>query len=52
LLSATTVADLGEQIHSGIVADRAEGVRDLVLRLEAAWARLGLDDPGEPCLSG
>ena len=47
LLSATTVADLGERIHSGVVADRAEGVRNLVPRLEAAWARLGLDDRGE-----
>jgi hypothetical protein len=44
LLSATTVADLGQRITAGVVADRAQAVRDLVPRLQAAWARLGLDD--------
>jgi hypothetical protein len=44
LLSATTVADLGQRIHSGIVADRAQAVWDLVPRIEAAYARLGIGD--------
>ena len=47
LLSATTVADLGQRIHAGIGADRAQAVRDLVPRLEAAYARLGLDEGGD-----
>ncbi len=46
-LSATTVADLGERIHSGVVADRAQAVRDLVPRIREAWARLGLGDEGD-----
>jgi hypothetical protein len=46
MLSATTVADLGQRIHNGIVADRAQAVRDLVPRIEAAQARLGITDPG------
>jgi hypothetical protein len=47
LRSATTVADLGEQIHSRVVADRDQAVRDLVPRLQAAWARLGMDEQGD-----
>ncbi len=47
LLSATTVADLGQRIHSGVVADRAQAVRDLVPRIEAAYARLGIGEPGD-----
>jgi hypothetical protein len=47
LLSATTVADLGQSIHSGIVADRAQAVRDLVPRVEAAYARLGIGDAAD-----
>src|SRR6266540_2890618 len=46
-LSANTVADLGERIHSGDVADRAQAVRDLVPRIREAWARLGLGDEGD-----
>ncbi|HZD68260.1 MAG TPA: hypothetical protein VFA45_04840, partial [Actinomycetes bacterium] len=46
LLSATTVADLGQRIHAGIVGDRGQAVRDLVPRIEAAHARLGIGDPG------
>ncbi len=46
LLSANTVADLGERLHSELVDDRAQAVRDLVPRLEAAYARLGVADGG------
>src|SRR6266508_908490 len=47
LLSATTVADFGQRIDSGIVGDRAQAVRDLVPRIEAAYARMGIGDPGD-----
>ncbi len=40
LLSANTVADLGNRIHAELLADRSQDVRDLVPRLEAAHARL------------
>jgi hypothetical protein len=43
LLSAAAVADLTEKLHTTIGGDRIQPVRDLVPRLEAAYARLGLD---------
>jgi len=47
LLSATSVADLGQKIHVEIVGDRAQAVRDLLPRLEVAYARLALDTSGD-----
>jgi hypothetical protein len=46
LRSALAVADLGQRIHGEIVAGRAGAVRDLVARLEAAYARMGIGEPG------
>jgi hypothetical protein len=43
LLSAAAVADLTQKLHSELVGERTQEVRDLVPRLEAAFARLGLD---------
>lgn len=43
LLSANTVADLGQRLDHELVADRAQPVRDLVPRLEAAYARFGIE---------
>lgn len=42
LLSATAVADFGQRVHGQLVADRVQAVRDLVPRLEAAYAHLGV----------
>lgn len=44
LLSANTVADLGRRLRDDLVADRAQAVRDLVPRLEAAYARFDIAD--------
>jgi hypothetical protein len=44
LLSANTVADLGDRLHHRLVEPHAQAVGDLVPRLEAAYARLNLDE--------
>jgi hypothetical protein len=44
LLSANTVADLGSRIRHGLIEPHAQAVRDLVPRLEAAYARLGVEE--------
>lgn len=46
LLSATTVADLGQRLHEHLVAEHTQAVRDLVPRLEAAYAHVGLGREG------
>jgi hypothetical protein len=47
LLSANAVADLGQKLHTELVGDRTQGVRDLVPRLEAAYVRTGVDHAAE-----
>lgn len=42
LRTATAVADLGQRLSDELVGARTQAVRDLVPRLEAAYARLGL----------
>src|SRR5205823_4143110 len=47
LLSGTAVADLGQRLHDQLVADRTQAVRDLVPRLEAAYAHMVLSRDGD-----
>lgn len=47
LLSAASVADLGRRIHDRLGTDAAQGVRDLVPRLEGACARFELGTDGD-----
>jgi hypothetical protein len=42
LLSANSVADFGNRLRHGLIEPHAQGVRDVVPRLEAAYSRLGL----------
>ena len=47
LLSAAVAADLSQRVRDEVLGDRAQHVRDLVPRLEAAYARFGLGTSGD-----
>lgn len=43
LLSANTVADFGQRLDRDLVADNVQAARDLIPRVEAAYARFGIE---------